>query len=192
MGYNPHFKILRFQLVADSPRSPGCLDDPLPTLLPLSPSKPGLWTPVPTHFGTSTPTQCPPTASSPHPRHVHQLLWFFHSRCCLGFNFCVAVRKLPIITALRGNVSWLRPCSQLWSSPTKRLRRDRGLQGLPAQILALSKDPHFNDEGGCFHLLWRGKTIIRRTQNSLPNDYCKILYAQAGVIQWGGRAAKTA
>lgn len=37
--------------------------------------------------------------------------------------------------------------------------------------------------GGYFHLLWRGKTIIRITQNSLPNDYCKILCAEGGIIQ---------
>lgn len=30
---------------------------------------------------------------------AHRLLWLLPSRCCLGFNFCVAVRKLPIITA---------------------------------------------------------------------------------------------
>lgn len=40
----------------------------------------------------------PPSTAGPRPRacRVHQLL---PSRCCLGFNFCVALRKLPIITA---------------------------------------------------------------------------------------------
>lgn len=38
----------------------------------------------------------------PHPRarRVHQLR-LLPSRCCLGFNFCVALRKLPIITAAK-------------------------------------------------------------------------------------------
>lgn len=54
-----------------------------------------------------------PNVSAPSPTtHIHQLLWLLPS-WCLGFNFCVAVRKLPIITALRGNASWCRPCSQL-------------------------------------------------------------------------------
>lgn len=44
----------------------------------------------------------PPSTPSPRPRarRVHQLR-LLPSRCCLGFNFCVALRKLPIITAAK-------------------------------------------------------------------------------------------
>lgn len=43
-----------------------------------------------------------PSTPSPRPRacRVHQLR-LLPSRCCLGFNFCVALRKLPIITAAK-------------------------------------------------------------------------------------------
>lgn len=53
----------------------------------------------------------------------------------------------------------------------------RKLPQPPAWILAPSKVLHFNEEGGCFHLLRRGKTIIRKTQTSLPNDSCNIFTA---------------
>lgn len=48
------------------------------------------------------------SSSTPDPRpracRVHQLR-LLPSRCCLGFNFCVALRKLPIITAARRKLS---------------------------------------------------------------------------------------
>lgn len=51
----------------------------------------------------------PPSTPGPRPRAccVHQLR-LPPSRCCLGFNFCVALRKLPIITARERKQS---PCT---------------------------------------------------------------------------------
>lgn len=158
MGYNPHFRNLRLQVVAGFPRSPCCLNNPPPVPLPT------LGGPAP----TLSRLESLPRASALHPppTSAHQLLWLLPSWCCLGFNFCAAVRKLPIITALRGNVSWRRPCSQLWPPQTQSWGR---LQGPPARILAPSKAPHFNEKGAASISCGEEKPLSGKPEPAFPS-----------------------
>lgn len=185
-------------MVAGFPRSPCYLNDPQAVLLPAPLTRqqpPRAGDPATTPSGLELPPGAPA-----HPC-AHQLLWLLHFYFVwvlillflFCFNFCVAVRKLPIITALRGNVSWHRPCSQLWPPPAQWLRRARGLQEPPAQIMTPSKVPHFNDEGGYFYLLWRGKYRQENPNQSSQRLLQHILWPTAVSAgrdhPRGGRAA---
>lgn len=99
----------------------------------------------------------------------------------MGFNFCVAVRKLPIITA--SERKHLR--AQTLLPAVARLPRTAGEEP-PPRIRAPPKACHFNEKwgGGCsFHLQWRGKTIIRKTQTRLPSDFCNIFTGRQGCVR---------